>query len=92
MTDLLLMLIPMLVILAFVASRYLVRRFIEGCSHKYSKWSDPVQTYNGGYKQQWRACIHCNKAQFRTLLWDKQTSIVAIQNALDRIKKESPAK
>jgi hypothetical protein len=25
------------------------------------------------------------------LLWDKQTSIVAIQNALDKIKKESPA-
>lgn len=50
--------------------------------HKYSKWSDPVETYNSGNKQQWRCCTVCNKADFSTLWWDRQTSLVTVLAAL----------
>ena len=52
--------------------------FVSGFHfHKYSEWSRPVQTYSGN-KQQWCRCKICNKAKFRTLSWDKQTSLVSI--------------
>lgn len=54
------------------------------CFHRWTPWSDPVQTYEGGYKQQWRVCQHCNKATFRTLRWDKQTSITVVGAAVDQ--------
>ena len=43
--------------------------------HKYSKWSEVIETHNSGHKQQWRVCTTCNKADFRTLWWDSQTNI-----------------
>ena len=52
------------------------------CLHKWSKWSNPVETYNTGHKQQWRVCEKCNKAEFRTLGWDKQTSISSVETAV----------
>ena len=52
--------------------------------HKWTPWSDPVQTLNGGHKQQWRVCQHCNKAVFRTLSWDKQTTITAVHASVER--------
>lgn len=55
------------------------------CWHKWSRWSDPIQTYDGN-KQQWRVCEHCNKAQFRTLGWDKLTDLSHILDALKRMK------
>lgn len=39
------------------------------CWHKWSNWSDPVMT-RGLYKQQWRCCKKCNKADFTTLRLD----------------------
>ena len=57
------------------------------CFHKWSKWSDPVATYNTGHKQQWRVCEHCNKAQHTTLRWDHQTSLTAILAAITSIYK-----
>lgn len=50
--------------------------------HTWSKWSDPVATYNSGHKQQWRVCTTCNKASFRTLDWDKQTSEADVTKAI----------
>ena len=55
--------------------------------HKWSKWADPVQTYSG-HKQQWRVCIHCNHASFRTLFWDKQTHLGAIIESLKKMRGE----
>lgn len=57
------------------------------CLHNWSKWSDPIVTYSS-YKQQWRFCEHCNKAQFRTLHWDKQTALSDILNAIKKIKED----
>lgn len=45
---------------------------------RWAPWADPVQTYNGGHKQQWSVCVVCNKARFRTLWWDKQTAIGSV--------------
>lgn len=55
------------------------------CWHKWSRWADPVQTYNSGRKQQWRVCEKCNKATFRTLWWDHQTDLTAALNSIKRI-------
>ena len=49
---------------------------------RYSKWGEPVGTYNNGHKQQWRACVVCNKAQFRTLRWDNQTTLTSVLHSL----------
>lgn len=56
------------------------------CFHKWSRWSDPVQTYNHGHKQQWRVCEHCNKAQFRTLRWDNQTMLTSVLDAIKSLQ------
>lgn len=56
------------------------------CFHKWSPWSDPVQTYNNGHKQQWRTCLHCNKASFRTMWWDKMTSISLVSAAIEQAR------
>lgn len=56
------------------------------CFHKWLPWSDPIQSGNSGHKQQWRVCKHCNKAQFRTLFWDKQSSIQAVIAALNKTR------
>lgn len=61
------------------------------CIHKWSKWSNPIGTSNGGKKQQWRVCEHCNKAKFRTLRWDEQTILSAIIGAIRSIKKHGGA-
>ncbi len=54
--------------------------------HKWSKWSNPIQT-RGLFrnKQQWRFCLVCNKAIFRTLRRDKETRIEYITKALGDI-------
>lgn len=54
--------------------------------HKWSAWSNPVPTYNGGHKQQWRVCTTCNYAKFRTLKWDHQTSVKNILDAVAEVK------
>lgn len=56
--------------------------------HKWLAWSNPITTYNTGRKQQWRVCKICNKAQFRTLGWDEQTSVNAVNGALQPTKQE----
>lgn len=61
------------------------------CIHKWSKWSNPIDTYNSGKKQQWRVCEHCNKATFRTLRWDEQTTLTAIIDAIRSITKHGGA-
>lgn len=53
--------------------------------HDWSKWTDPITTYCSN-KQQWRVCEHCNKAQFRTLWWDKQTPLASILSALKELR------
>lgn len=53
---------------------------------KWSAWSDPVQTHDSGHKQQWRCCIACNKATFRTLWWDKQTPLAFVISALNAVR------
>ena len=58
--------------------------------HVWSRWTDPVDTGNGVHKQQWRVCIHCNCAAFRTLSWDKQTSLCQITESLKIIRGEMP--
>lgn len=64
------------------------RRF---CWHSWARWSDPVDTYNTGHKQQWRVCQHCNKAQFHTLLWDKQTSVGEVLKAVKQSQGAIPS-
>lgn len=63
---------------------------IEGgkmfCYHAWLPWSKVLVTHNGGHKQQWRNCRKCNIAQFRTLRWDEQTEVSAINEALDEVK------
>jgi len=54
--------------------------------HKWSKWSQPIVTYNSN-KQQWRVCTECNKAMFRTLRWDKQADISKVNQVIDGIPK-----
>jgi len=54
--------------------------------HKWSKWSDPIPTYDTGRKQQWRICTTCNKADFITLPWDKQVDLRCITEAITRVK------
>lgn len=49
--------------------------------HNWLRWSNPVQTYDGN-KQQWRVCEYCNKAQFRTLRWDRQTPLQSVLTAI----------
>lgn len=56
--------------------------------HTYGKWSDPIPTYNPGYKQQWRVCTKCNKAQFRTLHWDKQVALPTVLSAIAAVKEK----
>jgi hypothetical protein len=63
-----------------------MKRFFHFC--EYSKWSQPVETYNT-HKQQWRVCNHCNRAQFRTLGWDRQAPLTAILAALNALKEQS---
>lgn len=53
--------------------------------HKWSKWSRPINTYAGGNKQQWRVCETCGKAVFRTIRWDKQSTISDINAAIDEV-------
>lgn len=53
--------------------------------HQWTQWSDPVQT-GAAYKQQWRVCTHCNKAQFRTLRWDHQTSLHSVLEAIRAVR------
>jgi len=55
--------------------------------HKYTKWSEVIETYSNGHKQQWRVCKICNKADFRTLGWDKQTEIQKVVKAINEINK-----
>lgn len=62
------------------------------CWHKWLPWSDPIQTYSSGHKQQWRVCAHCNKAQFRTLWWDKQSSVSDIHKAITKVKEKLGAR
>ena len=50
--------------------------------HNWNKWSDPINTYNTGHKQQWTVCSVCNKAKFRTLWWDDQSGLNAILEAI----------
>ena len=50
--------------------------------HDWGKWSNPIDTYNSGHKQQWRVCENCGKAVFRTLKWDKQSNTTDVINAL----------
>lgn len=57
------------------------------CSHRWLQWSDPVETYSG-YKQQWRVCSCCNKAQFRTLRWDKQTALSQVVKSVKQSRGE----
>lgn len=52
--------------------------------HKWRPWSDPIPTLNTGHKQQWRSCQICNKAQFRTLDWDKQSNPTDVIAALEK--------
>lgn len=52
--------------------------------HDWSHWSLPLTTYNGR-KQQWRVCKVCNKASFRTLRWDQQTSLELVRRALVQV-------
>ena len=59
------------------------------CWHKWSKWSDPIPTYENGHKQQWAHCENCNKAKFRSLSWDKQAPLSAVLNALKETKGET---
>ena len=58
--------------------------------HDWMKWTDPIQSGNSGHKQQWRVCAVCNKAQFRTLWWDKQTPLGQIISALKLVRAELP--
>ena len=55
--------------------------------HKYSKWSDPINTYDSGHKQQRRVCEVCNKAQFRAMRWDKQSALVIILESIKGLGK-----
>jgi hypothetical protein len=59
------------------------------CFHRWLRWSDPVLTSNSGHKQQWRVCEHCNKAQFRTLWWDKQTALEFVRAAIASTREAS---
>lgn len=52
--------------------------------HAYTAWSDPIETQSG-HTQQWRCCKECNKAQFRTLRWHGQTSLINILAAIRRL-------
>lgn len=54
------------------------------CIHAWSKWSRLVDAYSG-HKQQWRECTTCGKAQFRTLSWDKQSSLSQANQALQSV-------
>jgi hypothetical protein len=54
------------------------------CWHKWSKWSRPIVVYNA-HKQQWRSCIKCEKAQFRTLGYDKFADVKEVNKSLDEI-------
>lgn len=56
------------------------------CFHEYLPWSDPIQPYQGGYKQQWTVCKECNKAKHRTLGWDKQSVLSDVINALNQTR------
>lgn len=62
------------------------------CWHKWSKWSDPVQTYSMGTKQQWKVCEHCNKVAFRNLRWDKITNLSDILAAIKSVKSTGETK
>lgn len=53
-----------------------------GCSHTWLPWSDPIATYSGGRKQQWTVCSKCNKAKFRTLAFDEQSTIQDVHGAI----------
>lgn len=60
---------------------------IKLCWHKWSKWSDPVQTYRGNL-QQWAVCKKCNKCRFRNLGWHQQTAMTEILQAIAKVKGE----
>lgn len=53
---------------------------------RFYPWTDPINTYNTGRKQQWRTCSICNKAQKRTLLWDHQSDAPVICAALGKVR------
>ena len=53
-----------------------------GCKHTWMPWSDPIATYNSGYKQQWTVCSKCNEAKFRTMKWDEQSKLTDIHGAI----------
>jgi hypothetical protein len=57
------------------------------CIHKWMRWSDPIKTYESN-KQQWRVCKNCNKAEFRTLAYDKQPSISDVIEAVKQSRGE----
>lgn len=54
--------------------------------HKWSKWSDPISTYCSAGKQQWRVCTKCNKADFKTLRWDKQSRLKDVLTATKQVQ------
>jgi hypothetical protein len=60
---------------------------IKLCWHKWTKWSDPVQTYRSSL-QQWKVCEKCNKASFRNLSWHQQTALTTIIQAIAKAKGE----
>lgn len=59
--------------------------------HQWTPWSDPIVTHSGN-KQQWRVCTHCNKAQFRTLAWDKQAAVADVTRAVNEARAKEAAK
>jgi hypothetical protein len=56
--------------------------------HDWNKWSDPIPTFDSGRKQQWKTCKVCNKAKFRTLWWDSQSSVSNILEALRKAQEK----
>lgn len=61
---------------------------IKLCWHKWSIWSDPIQTYRGNL-QQWRCCTKCNKSDFRNLRWHHQSTLPDVIGALSQSKEKT---
>ena len=52
--------------------------------HKWTKWSMPIAVYDN-VKQQWKECEKCGKADFRTLPYDKSSSLIDVHKSLNSV-------
>ncbi len=60
------------------------------CGHVWTKWGTLIPTYNTGHKQQWRECVTCGLADFRTLEWDHQSEVSKANESLEHARKAQP--